>query len=65
MKHLLINGENANVNEIIEMVTSGFEEQNVISVQSNSCRLVNTEAARRIHLILVLFTFSLSFTCRT
>ena len=46
MKYFSINEESANV--ITEMVRSSFEDQTLILVQSNGCRLEDTEATRGI-----------------
>ena len=48
MKYFSINEDSANVHDITEMVRSSFEDQNLILVQSNGCRLEDTEATRGI-----------------
>ena len=48
MKYFSINEESANVHDITEMVRSSFEDQTLILVQSNGCRLEDTEATRGI-----------------
>ena len=47
-KCFLIIEESANVHDITEMVRSSFEDQTLILVQSNGCRLEDTEATRGI-----------------
>ena len=48
MKYFSINEESANVHDITEMVRSSFEDQTLILVHSNGCRLEDTEATRGI-----------------
>ena len=48
MKYFSINEESANVHDITEMVRSSFEDQTLILVQSNGCRLEDTEKTRGI-----------------
>ena len=48
MKYFSINEDSANVHNIKEMVRSSFEDQNLILVQNNGCRLEDTEATRGI-----------------
>ena len=48
MKYFSVNEESANVHDITEMVRSSFEDQNIILVQSNGCRLDDTEPLRGI-----------------
>ena len=44
MKYVSINDDGANVHDITEMVRSSFEDQSLILVHRNGCRLEDTEA---------------------
>ena len=48
MKYFSINEERANVDDITDMVRSCLEDQTFMLVQSNGCRLEETEVSRGI-----------------
>ena len=48
MKYFSINEECANVNDITEMVRSSLQDKTFMLVQSNGCRLEDTEVSKGI-----------------